>query len=92
MARVHKNIRIKGRVQGVFFRASAQRKAQDMQLAGFVRNEPDGSVYIESEGNDLDVKQFIEWCKEGPPAAKVTAVEVIDGAVRHFKDFQIARR
>lgn len=62
-----------------------------MRVSGFVRNEPDGSVYIESEGNDLDVKQFIEWCKKGPPAAKVTAVQVVDGDLRSFKDFSIAR-
>jgi acylphosphatase len=48
----HFNIRISGRVQGVFFRASTKAKAEELGISGFVQNEPDGSVYIEAEGEE----------------------------------------
>jgi len=69
-------IRVYGRVQGVWFRAYTQRKAQELDIKGFVRNEADGTVYIEAEGEENAMKAFIEWCQEGPPLAKVERIEV----------------
>lgn len=91
MTVVHKNIYVLGRVQGVFYRASAMQTAQKLNISGFVRNEPDGSVYVEAEGEEQAVQQFIKWCKTGSPAAKVTAVEVKDGEIKTFTDFQVER-
>lgn len=69
-------IRVYGRVQGVWFRAYTQRKAEELGIKGFVRNEADGSVYIEAEGEEQALQAFVEWCYEGSPLAKVERVEI----------------
>lgn len=72
-------IRVYGTVQGVFFRASAGEEARKLGVALLVaRNEPDGSVYLEAEGEDAALKKFVGWCHKGPPLAKVERVGVID--------------
>jgi acylphosphatase len=74
-----KKILISGRVQGVFFRASAQEKAQKIgELRGTIRNLPDGRVEALVAGPGAKIEQFIKWCHEGPTAAKVSRVEVSD--------------
>jgi acylphosphatase len=74
--RVRYRLRIYGKVQGVFFRKYAQMTAQSLGLGGFVRNEPDGSVYAEVEGPPEAVENFVRWAHRGSPAAKVERVEV----------------
>ena len=69
-------VRVQGRVQGVFFRASAAQQAADRGLAGWVRNEADGSVVAVFQGSRADVDDLIDWCHRGPPAARVTKVTV----------------
>lgn len=85
----HQNIRVAGLVQGVSFRAHTQRQANAIGLTGFVRNESDGSVYIEAEGQDADLANFVRWCHEGPSMAQVTTVEVTNGPIVNFRDFRI---
>lgn len=74
MADQHYRINVRGRVQGVFFRAAARRCANELGLRGLARNEPDGSVYLEVEGNPDALDRFLTWCREGPPAAEVADV------------------
>ncbi|HTL81775.1 MAG TPA: acylphosphatase [Bacteroidia bacterium] len=62
---------VKGKVQGVYFRATTETVATTLELTGFVRNERDGSVYIEAQGNEEPLARFVEWCKRGPERAKV---------------------
>ena len=69
------NLKIYGRVQGVFFRDSCRREAQKLGLSGFARNEPDGTVQIIAEGEEKNLQELILWCKEGPEHAKVEKVE-----------------
>jgi len=69
-------ITVTGVVQGVSYRASTQAEARKLGLAGFVRNQPDGSVYAEAEGPAPQVDALIAWCHQGPPRAVVTAVQV----------------
>ncbi len=69
-------LRITGKVQGVFYRRDAAREGQRLGLAGFVRNEPDGSVHAEAEGDSAAVGAFIRWCRRGPPNARVEGVSV----------------
>jgi len=88
---VHKNVRVKGFVQGVFYRASAVDIAQSLGLKGFVFNEPSGAVYIEIEGDEGDVKRMIEWARQGPTRAKVESLEVEEGPIAGFKTFEIRR-
>ena len=85
----HLNIRVRGLVQGVFFLAETQREAQEHGVTGFVRNEPDGSVYIEAEAEEHTLKNFVTWCHEGSPRSKVTAVETSPGALQGFEEFEI---
>ncbi len=69
-------ITVNGRVQGVFFRDSTRNKASELGICGVVRNQPDGAVYIEAEGDDEPLEQFVQWCREGPPWARVEKVDV----------------
>lgn len=72
----HINIKIYGLVQGVFFRASAKEVAEKLGIKAFPRNEPNGSVFIEAEGEEEDLEKFVKWCHSGPPLAQVEKVEV----------------
>ncbi len=87
----HLKIRVFGRVQGVFFRASTKNKALELGLSGWCRNEPNGSVYIEVEGSDASAQEFITWCQIGPDLASVASVEVNEGEVSGFENFEIRR-
>lgn len=87
----HFKIKIKGKVQGVWYRASAQRMASSLGLTGFVRNQPDGSVYAEAEGPEDSIQAFVQWCRSGPELAEVTEVSVVEGAIQGFEQFQIQR-
>ncbi len=69
-------ITITGRVQGVWFRAFTRRQAGLLNLTGWVRNMPDGSVYCEVEGDKDKIDRIIEKLKEGPEFARVDDVQV----------------
>jgi acylphosphatase len=62
---------IRGRVQGVGFRYSAYNRAKRLGLTGWIKNERDGSVHVECEGQADKVEQFEKWLKKGPPGAQV---------------------
>lgn len=87
----HFNIRVSGKVQGVFFRASAKEKAQGLNLKGFVRNDQDGSVYIEAEGEAEKLNLFMVWCGKGPASARVDHCQVNEAPLKDFKNFAIQR-
>lgn len=85
-------IRVTGRVQGVAFRAGAQREARRLGLAGSAQNEPDGSVAIEVEGEKAALEAFVAWCGVGPAAARVEGIDVRDtGMPLGEKGFSIRR-
>ena len=73
-----KHLVVHGRVQGVFFRASAQRRAADLGVAGWVRNLADGTVEMVVEGDDDAVDRMLSWAHEGPIRAEVSNVDVED--------------
>jgi len=66
---------VRGRVQGVFFRASARREAIQNGLTGWVKNRPDGAVEMVVEGEEDNVKDFLGWAQHGPSTARVDKVE-----------------
>jgi acylphosphatase len=72
--RVH--LLITGRVQGVWFRANTKKKAQALDLKGWVKNLPNGSVEAVFEGEKEKVDQIIQWCKKGPSFARVDDVQI----------------
>ena len=84
------NIHITGRVQGVFFRATAQEEAEKLGITGWARNEPDGSVAILAQGDAAPLEVFLEWCHVGPTSAQVEHVEIeeVENAVIK-KEFEI---
>lgn len=82
-------IRILGQVQGIGFRYSIARKAEELGIRGFAKNEPDGSVYIEAEGSEEALEKLVNWCWEGPEMAKVDKVEIEEGDSVNFQDFQV---
>jgi acylphosphatase len=71
-------VRISGRVQEVFFRASCADLARDLGLDGWVRNRPDGDLEAVFRGSDEAVDRIVAWCRTGPPSARVDTVEVTD--------------
>ncbi len=87
----HFNITVSGKVQGVWYRKSTQEKANEIGIVGFVKNQSNGSVYIEAEGNEDQLKSLLEWCAEGPQFAIVKDVSFTTGAIRSFERFEILR-
>ncbi|HXC04373.1 MAG TPA: acylphosphatase [Bacteroidia bacterium] len=85
------NITVYGKVQGVFFRATALEQARQFGITGFVRNEAGGAVYLEAEGEDEHLAHFLEWCGKGPEKAGVDRLEIVEAGLTPFKDFEIRR-
>jgi len=86
------HLKIRGRVQGVFFRESARRQAVALGVRGWVKNLPDGSVEAAAEGSQDSVQAFIQWCHQGPSSARVEEVVVQEqtpGAP--LSDFRVLR-
>ncbi|HLN20310.1 MAG TPA: acylphosphatase [Bacteroidales bacterium] len=82
-------IRIRGRVQGVGFRWNAARLARTLGLKGYVRNMPDGSVYIEAEGDRIFLDEYLSWCRSGPVHSAVESVEHEQDIPTGYSDFNI---
>jgi acylphosphatase len=85
------HIIVKGRVQGVYFRANTQKQASKLNLKGLVRNLPDNSVEIIAQGDSTTLEQLIAWCHKGPLLAKVSEVIVNPHNQQcEFSGFEIA--
>lgn len=82
---------IHGTVQGVWYRKHAAEEAIRLGLTGWVRNLPGGGVEAAAEGPPEAVDRFVAWCRQGPPLARVTAVEAHREPVEHATDFVIRR-
>lgn len=85
------SLRISGRVQGVFFRASTCEKAQSLGIRGWCKNDPDGSVLVFAQGEEPALTELINWCHQGPIMASVTKVEVEEVSIENLSDFSIRR-
>jgi len=87
-ARAH--VFVGGRVQGVFFRSETQYEAKRRNVAGWVRNTSDGRVEAVFEGEKEDVEKVVDFCRRGPPGARVTKVDVQwEDYTGEFRDFKI---
>lgn len=71
-------IRCTGRVQGVFFRKYTSITAKQLDIVGWVRNEPDGTVLICAEGEENRIEKLINWCRTGSPSAQVEDVSILE--------------
>jgi len=82
---------IKGKVQGVFYRATAKDFADELGIKGWVKNLPDRNVEIRATGSEEILQKFIHLCKEGPPKARVDEVIIEELDLQEFNDFRINR-
>jgi len=88
MIRVH--LKIIGQVQGVFFRAHTQEKAEELGVKGWVANDADGTVSVVAEGPENKINDLIDWCHGGPSTAQVDKVEINRlPYMEEFDDFHI---
>ena len=85
------SIKVKGKVQGVFFRQSTMEKARELGITGFVKNEADDSVFIMATGTEEQLEQLTDWCGTGPKKARVSGIEITKLPLEHFNAFSIER-
>lgn len=86
---VARRVVVHGRVQGVFFRDSARRRAEAEGVAGWAVNRPDGTVEAVFEGEDEAVSRLVEFCRRGPRRAEVSRVEVEEQPPEGLSGFTI---
>ncbi len=79
-------------MQGVFLRVAAKAVADQLGVKGFVRNETNGDVFIVAEADSTMLDMFVEWCHEGAEHAVVTAVEVHNGELKNYRNFEVVRK
>jgi acylphosphatase len=82
-------VRVRGRVQGVFFRAEVRARAESLGLSGWVRNEPDGSVAALFAGEPERVDSMVEWCRHGPRGARVDELELTEAPAEQDRGFRV---
>ena len=85
------SIKVFGFVQGVFFRYTTRKIARNLGLTGYVKNLPEGSVYIEAEGPEDKLEELLKFARKGPRNARVSRIEHEFSETQHqFKDFDYA--
>jgi acylphosphatase len=89
MATVH--LLISGKVQGVFYRATAKEKALALNLNGWIKNTTDGNVEAVVSGDEAAVKAFVDWCRQGPDRAEVEHVSITPKPDDGLTGFQVFR-
>lgn len=85
----HVNITVYGQVQGVYFREMVRQTAGDYDLNGFVKNQGNGSVYIEVEGESWKIDKLIEKCRQGTEQSNVEQVTSSEGSMQNFSSFNV---
>ena len=86
---VRRRVIVHGRVQGVFFRDTVRRRAEQLDLAGTVSNRRDGTVEAVFEGPDEDVAVLVDFCRRGPERAEVERIEVFEEEPQGDDGFRI---
>lgn len=88
----HLDIRVIGKVQGVFYRETSKAVADQLGVKGLIRNEADGTVSIEAEGDDFSLELFLDFCHKGSDKADVERVEVSESDLKNYRNFEVVRR
>lgn len=86
---MNRRIKVHGKVQGVFFRKYAQRKAMELGLVGWVKNEEDGTVSLEIEGELHSILAMQSWLRLGPPESTVESLDISSGEEQGYQEFLI---
>jgi acylphosphatase len=89
MSVIRRRVLVHGSVQGVFFRGSCRDLAVDTGVNGWVANRPDGTLEAVFEGLPGRVDALVEWCREGPPAAHVTRLEIVEETAQGLERFEV---
>ena len=82
-------VTVTGKVQNVGYRFYAARAAQELNIEGFVKNEPDGTVYMEAEGMEDALETFTIWCRRGPQWARVDRLDIQEQPLMNYKGFRV---
>ncbi len=85
------HLMIKGKVQGVFYRATAKKKAKELNITGWIKNNEDGDVEAVASGEESALQVFMNWCKQGPENAMVENVMIRKINNVNFDTFKINR-
>ena len=85
------SILVQGKVQGVWYRQSTKEKALELGISGEVSNQSDGTVKIIATGTNDQLSLFTAWCRQGPPKARVTNLDVKELPLQLFQSFMIER-
>ena len=80
---------ISGHVQGVFFRESTKRKANELGLVGYVENLDNGNVEVVAQGDEDKLNELIKFIKKNPGKSKVENIKITDKTTENFKTFEI---
>lgn len=88
----HLNISISGKVQGVFFRATSKAVADQLGVKGTARNRPDGTLFIEAEGDDFSLDLFLEFCHKGSDRAVVENVSIVEAELKNYANFEVVKK
>jgi acylphosphatase len=86
-ALIRRCVTVSGRVQGVFFRESCKRLADEYRVSGSAKNLADGRVEVILEGGPAGVQHVLDWCRSGPPSARVDEVEIVEEEPRGENGF-----
>lgn len=86
---IRRRVVVSGRVQGVFFRDSCRELATRRGVSGWVANRDDGTVEAVFEGDPAAVEALVDWCRSGPPSARVDRVEVSDEEPQNDRSFRV---
>ncbi len=79
-------------MQGVFFRATSKAVADQLGVKGTARNLTDGNVFIEAEGDDFSLELFLEFCHKGSDRSAVEKVDVAEGEMKNFRNFEVLKK
>lgn len=93
MLKAIKSVKLKvhGKVQGVFYRKTAQQKAKELNLVGWVKNNPDNTVEMFIQGPESEVIKMVEWSRQGPKNAVVSKIDIEDSISQNYSNFKIIR-
>ena len=85
----HLNLIISGKVQHIGFRFMAMQAAYKYGVFGFARNKSNGTIYIEAEGEEENLNNFVDWCKVGPVGASIKEIEMVEDEMKDFTSFDV---
>ena len=88
----HLDITVKGKVQGVFYRAATKAVADQLGVRGTIKNMANGDVFIEAEADQATLEMFLDWCQDGPEDAKVESIDSHDGELKNYRNFEVLKR